>query len=100
MYPSLVCLLFALFFTSVATTKALRLYLNAHVFPTGVFVFCLPAFITTDIVLISLLWLLLRRKNGWVALTGFAVGGLIWYVGTQPHASFCTVARLPPPRSF
>jgi hypothetical protein len=78
MSPPLVCFLFAIFFVSVTTTKVLRLFLNANVFPTGVFVFCLPAFIVPDIILISLVWLLLRRKNGLLALIAFVVGCLIW----------------------
>lgn len=78
MYPSLVCFLFAIFFVSTTTTKLLRLFLNAHVFPTGVFIFCLPVFIVPDIVLTSLVWLLLRRRNGLFALLAFVVGALIW----------------------
>lgn len=78
MYPPLVCFFFAIYFVSVTTTKLLRLSLNAHVFPTGVFVFCLPTFIVPDLVLITLIWILLRRRNGLFALLGFGLACLIW----------------------
>ncbi|OAA37412.1 Sulfatase domain containing protein [Metarhizium rileyi] len=80
MYPPMVCFLFAIFFLSVAITKLLRLSLNAHNFPTGVFIFCLPAFVVPDILSISFIWLLLRRRNGFVALFGFCVACFICLV--------------------
>ncbi|EFY91068.1 Sulfatase domain containing protein [Metarhizium acridum CQMa 102] len=96
MYPPLVCFLFAIFFVSVSTTKLLSLSLNAHVFPTGVFVFCLPTFIVPDIVLITLIWILLRRRNGLFALLGFCLACLICFAPASAlrYANGCPPLRI------
>lgn len=78
MHPPLVSFLFTVFFISVTATKLLRLLVNAHSFPVAVFIFCLPAFVFTDLVLISTVWALLRRKNGVLGAFGLAVGCIIW----------------------
>lgn len=80
MHPPLVSFLFTVFFISVTATKLLRLLVNAHSFPVAVFIFCLPAFVFTDLVLISTVWALLRRKNGVLGAFGLAVGCIICVV--------------------
>ncbi|KAG6017097.1 hypothetical protein E4U54_008358 [Claviceps lovelessii] len=77
MHPTLTSFLFAIFVISVITTKLLRLFLNAHGFPVPVFVFCLPAFLLADVILISTVWALLCRKNGVLGRLGFAVGFVV-----------------------
>ncbi|KAG5984137.1 hypothetical protein E4U55_005936 [Claviceps digitariae] len=80
MYPLLNSFLFAIFFVSVVTTKLLRLFLNSHGFPISIFVFCLPAFLLADVILISTVWALLCRKNGVLGCMGFAVGCVVCLV--------------------
>ncbi|UNI17850.1 hypothetical protein JDV02_004164 [Purpureocillium takamizusanense] len=86
--PLLSCLAFSVFFVSVVSTKILHVSLNAGDFPLAVFLLCLPAFFLTDVVLLTAVFLLLRRKIGLLSLVGRVVACLISLITFGAASSF------------